>query len=151
MQDCFTVDRCGSSCKPCDAVQNGEPTCVSTPGGYSCAIKCNEGFQQKVATGYLYCGRGTGLKYHDHFIGSPRNQTRRNYARWGDIRKRLQNMGATSAAKVAQEACGTTDVTSNCLDALLMAVLPAAYKTNSSTDTGGFAFVSPAQVCGPAC
>jgi hypothetical protein len=150
-QDCSTVDRCGSSCKPCDAVQNGEPTCVHTLGSYSCGIKCDTGFQQKVANGVLYCGRGTGLKYHDHFIKTPRNVTKRNYIRWGDLRRRLQNMGAASPDTVAKMACGSTDVTFSCLDTLLMAVLPAAYNSNSSTDTGGYAYISPAQVGCTAC
>lgn len=143
--DCSTADRCGSSCKPCDPVTNGQPTCVRTLNGYSCGVRCNKGFVQKVAEGVLYCGHGTGLKFHDHFIKTARNATRRNYMRWGDIRRKLQNLGATTATKVAEVACNSTDVPFSCLDALLMAVLPAAYSSNSSADTGGYAYISPAQ------
>lgn len=144
--DCSTADRCGSSCKPCDPVTNGQPTCVRTLNGYSCGVRCNKGFVQKVAEGVLYCSRGTGLRYHDHFIKTPRNATKRSYMRWGDIRRKLQNLGATTATKVAEVACNSTRVSFSCLDALLMAVLPAAYSSNSSADTGGFAYISPAQV-----
>jgi hypothetical protein len=59
-------------------------------------------------------------------------------------------MGASTAAKVAKVACGQSMDTPDCFDKLLMAVLPAAYSSNSSRDTGGYAYISPAQVNGAA-
>lgn len=146
--DCTSIDRCGSSCKPCDSVANGEPSCISTPDGYSCGVRCNKGFVEKVAEGYLYCGRSTGLRYNNNFIKTPKNATKRTYQRWGDISRRLQNLGATTPGKVAEQACGSAGVPVpfSCLDALLMAVLPATYSSNNSADTGGYTFISPAQV-----
>jgi hypothetical protein len=55
-------------------------------------------------------------------------------------------MGASNAAKVARIACGQSMDTPECFDRLLMAVLPASYSSNNTKDTGGYAFISPAQV-----
>jgi hypothetical protein len=59
----------------------------------------------------------------------------------------LTQQGVTTIDTLASVACKSRSITPDCLDALLMAVLPASYSSNSSKDTGGYAFISPAQVC----
>jgi hypothetical protein len=97
-----------------------------------------------MVSGIWTCSRSTGLKYTDFFIRSSRNMTRRGYKTFRTLGDQIRNMGATTSEQLKKEACGA-DVP--CLDALLMGVLPAVYSSNNSADTGGYAYISPAQVC----
>jgi hypothetical protein len=144
-----TVQSCGSDCKNCNQVikvANGNPVCVKRGSVYDCSVVCKSGFKTKTVAGQVWCSRPAGLKPPDNFVKTSRNATKRTYRTYKTVGDRLRNMGASTAAKVAKVACGQSMDTPDCFDKLLMAVLPAAYSSNSSRDTGGYAFISPAQV-----
>jgi hypothetical protein len=91
----------------------------------------------------MTCGRYSGVKPPNSFIGAAPNMTRRGYRYWRTVRDTLKSIGATNGEQLVREIC-TADTP--CLDALLTGVLPDAYSSNSSADTGGYAYISPAQV-----
>jgi hypothetical protein len=113
---------------------------------YDCSFLCNPGFKLKTISGRISCSRPAGLKPPDNFVKSSRNVTKCTYRAYKSVGDRLRNMGASNAAKVARIACGQSMDTPECFDRLLMAVLPASYSSNNTKDTGGYAFISPAQV-----
>lgn len=59
---------------------------------------------------------------------------------------RIKNMVAASPETVARVACGQSMDTPECFEKLLMGVLPAAYSSNNTNDTGGYTHISLAQV-----
>jgi hypothetical protein len=69
--------------------------------------------------------------------------TRRGYLYYRTLGDELKSMGAVNSEQLTKRVCAA-DV--SCLDALLMGVLPAEYNSNSSKDTGGYTYISPAQV-----
>jgi hypothetical protein len=147
---CTGVQSCGSDCRDCSEaikVMNGKPVCAKRGNAYACSVQCNAGFQLKTTAG-LSCSRPSGLKPPGNFIKSSRNATKRTYRAYKTVGDKLRNMGASSVKKVANVACGQSMDTPECFERLLMAVLPAAYSSNTTRDTGGYAFISPAQVWG---
>jgi hypothetical protein len=58
----------------------------------------------------------------------------------------VRTLGATTLDKLASAACNSDSIELNCLDQLLMAVLPDSYDSNNTQDTEGLQLISPAQV-----
>lgn len=144
---CASVQSCGSDCRNCSKaikVVNGKPVCAKRGTTYACSVQCNTGFKLKTVAG-LSCSRPAGLKPPGNFIKSSRNATKRTYRTYKTVGDKLRNMGASSTKQVANVACGQSMDTPECFERLLMGVLPAAYSSNSSRDTGGYNFISPAQ------
>jgi hypothetical protein len=77
---------------------------------------------------------------------SSRNQTRWGYGSLATIGRTVRMLGATTLDKLASAACNSNNIELNCLDQLLMAVLPDSYNSNTTQDTGGLQLISPAQV-----
>jgi hypothetical protein len=94
------------------------------------------------------CSFSTGLQYKGKGLGAAPNATRRAYVINRRQRDILGNLGAgLSLTDIARAACGVDDITDDgCVDVLLLALTPAAYSSNSTADTRGHAFISPAQV-----
>jgi hypothetical protein len=109
-------------------------------------VQCKAGFVRKTIGSSFSCSRSTGLKYGGQFVKSTRNQTRKNYKDWLAVGAAIRQLGVTTIEQLASVACKSSSITPDCLDALMMAVLPEAYSSNSSRDTAGYAFISPAQV-----
>jgi hypothetical protein len=143
--NCTSVQRCGSGCKPCNAVKDGNPVCLKRGTIYTCSVQCRAGFVLKTAAGALSCSRSTGLKYGGEFLKASRNQTQKSYRDWLAVGDAIRQLGVTTVDKLASVACNSSTIMPECLDALLMGVLPSRYNSNRTTDTGGYAFISPAQ------
>jgi hypothetical protein len=94
----------------------------------------------------------TGLIYNEKFLKASRNSTRRDYRKGrtrADLVKSLGAKGpnAVSVTDLALAACDSSSIGPECVDVLLLALTPAKYSSNDTTDTpGGNALISPAQV-----